>query len=390
MSEPHRATLTHHPDFLAYDFGPQHPLRPERITRGLDLLAEAGLRHLQHGRASRPSMDRAGLETVHAAEYIRSVEEASAGKLPPRELILYGLGPGDTPAFSGAHEAATAISGGTVQAARDIVAGRVDHAFNPSGGWHHALRARASGFCIYNDAAIAAAILSREHEMRVLYVDFDCHHGDGVQWLFYDDPRVLTVSFHESGRYLFPGTGDPSETGQDAGIGFAINVPMAPYTRDESWLEAVHSVLPDVTERFRPDVIISNHGADTHLWDPITHIALTTRAFAQQARLVHALSHEYAGGRWLAVGSGGYEWRDVVPRSWSIVWAEMSGQTLPERIPAAWRDRWDPDGMFRLSESFLDPEGVSPPTDRDAEITAINRRTLAAVRSLHGLSSSVI
>lgn len=386
MPDAHRAVLVHHSDFLTYDFGPQHPLRPERITAGLDLLGETGLWRPGSDDVHLRPLGRADLETVHAAAYIRTVEEASVGWIPSEELVRHGLGPGDTPAFPGMHEAATAISGGTVQAARDIAAGEVDHAFNPSGGWHHALRKRASGFCVYNDAAIAAAILTREHDMRVLYVDFDCHHGDGLQWLFYDDPRVLTISFHESGRFLFPGTGDVSEIGKGSGTGFAINVPMAPYTRDASWLEAVYSILPDATARFQPDVIISNHGADTHLWDPITHLALTTRAFAKQANLVHRLAHQYAAGRWLAVGSGGYEWRAVVPRSWAIIWAEMSDQILPEKMPAAWRERWDPNGGLPLMESLVDSDEVSSPTDHEAEIVAINRHVLAEVRRIHALS----
>ncbi len=386
MSEKHRATLIHHPDFLAYDFGSQHPLRPERITLGVDLLRETGLWR-PDGRGLPPDgVDRRELETVHSPGYIRTVEEASVGWFPAGELIRYGLGPGDTPAFPGMHDAAAVITAGTVRAAQDIVTGRLEHAFNPSGGWHHALEARASGFCIYNDAAIAAAILSREYGARVLYVDFDCHHGDGVQWLFYDDPRVLTISFHESGRFLFPGTGDPSETGQGAGTGFAINVPMAPFTRDASWLDAVYSLLPDATARFQPDVIISNHGADTHLLDPITHLALTTRAFVEQARLVHTLAHGYAGGRWLAVGSGGYEWQAVVPRSWAIVWAEMSEQVLPERVPETWRQRWGAATASPLPESFIDHEELSPATNRESEIVAINRRVVSTARAVHGLA----
>lgn len=388
MSHNHHAALVHHPDFLAYDFGQQHPLRPERITLGLDLLRETGLWQPGMVELSHSPVDRTELETIHASEYIRIVEDASIGWFPGGELGRYGLGPGDTPAFPGMHDAATAISGGTVQAARDIMAGRLDHAFNPSGGWHHALHDRASGFCIYNDAAIAAAILTREYGARVLYVDFDCHHGDGVQWLFYDDPRVLTISFHESGRFLFPGTGDVSEIGQGAGAGFAVNVPMAPYTSDESWLEAVQAILPEVTDRFRPDVIISNHGADTHLRDPITHLALSTHAFVEQARLVHALAHDHASGRWLAVGSGGYEWRAVVPRSWTIIWAEMTQQELPQRVPDAWRRRWAPDGSTPLPEFFIDPPDTNSVIDRRHEIAAINRRTVAGARNAHGLGTA--
>jgi len=174
------------------------------------------------------------------------------------------------------HEASALVVGGTVMAARRIMDGGIRHAFNPGGGWHHALPNRASGFCVYDDPAVAAAAAVREYGARVLYADFDCHHGDGVQWSFYDDPAVLTVSFHESGRFLFPGSGDVIEVGEGAGRGFAVNVPFAPYTQDDSWMRAVDEILPEMADRFRPDILITAHGADTHVWDPLTHLSLTT------------------------------------------------------------------------------------------------------------------
>jgi acetoin utilization protein AcuC len=329
----HQAAIVYDPSLLSYDFGLQHPLRPERITASFDLLEEAGLWDRESETLVPPVCPREVLELVHDSAYIRAVEEAGSGLLPREELARYGLLPGDTPAFPGMHEAAARVTGGSVVAMRAIMNGGLIHAFNPAGGLHHALRARGSGFCVYNDPAVAAAVAVEEFEARVLYLDFDCHHGDGVQWLFYDEPRVLTVSFHESGRFLFPGTGNVDEIGEGAGRGFAVNVPFAPFTQNDSWLEAIHTIVPPLAERFRPDVIISAHGADTHEWDPLTHLSLTTAAFFDQAHLVHQLAHQLSEGRWLAVGSGGYDWRRVVPRSWAIMWAEMTGRPLSRHLP---------------------------------------------------------
>lgn len=386
MVSDHNAAIAYHPEFLAYDFGPQHPLRPERITVGLDLLELIGIWTRDEETLTPAPASRGELEYVHDPAYIRIVQEASTNWCP--DLARYGLSAGDNPAFPGMHDAAALIAGGSVEAVRKIMGGELVHAFNPAGGLHHALSARASGFCIYNDPAIAAATAVTEYDARVLYLDFDCHHGDGVQWLFYGDPRVLTVSFHESGRFLFPGTGDIGERGEGPGTGYSVNAPMAPFTQDDSWLEAVEALVPDLAHRFQPDIIISAHGADTHVWDPLTHLALTTHAFAVQSRLVHALAHDLAAGRWLAVGSGGYDWRRVVPRSWAILWAEMTDRSLPEGIPDAWRERWGSFGLDELPRAFPDPEELAEPVPRAKEIREHNRATLRHAQELAGLQVS--
>jgi acetoin utilization protein AcuC len=384
MSEIHRSAMVHHPGFLAYDFGPQHPLRPERISAGHALLQQAALWNPAEEQLIPEASTREELELVHDVSYIRAVQEGSDGWFPAGELRAFGLTEGDNPAFPGMHEASTLVTGGSVTATRRIMTGELHHAFNPAGGLHHALRARASGFCIYNDPAVAAAVAVREFGARVLYVDFDCHHGDGVQWLFYDNPNVLTISFHESGRFLFPGTGEVAERGEGAGTGFSVNVPFAPFTRDGSWMEAVRQVFPPLVQRFQPDLIISAHGADTHVWDPLTHLSLTTTSFVEQARLVHTLAHEFSAGRWLAVGSGGYDWRRVVPRSWAIVWCTMTDRELSDVLPVSWSARWS-DGVEDMPDSFLDPVHVSLPTPREEEIDRVNRATVLSVMRLHGL-----
>jgi acetoin utilization protein AcuC len=262
----------------------------------------------------------------------------------------------------------------------------LDHVFHPAGGLHHAQRARASGFCIYNDPALAAVVAVNEFNARVLYLDFDCHHGDGVQWLFYDDPRVMTLSFHESGRFLFPGTGDVTEIGTGAGEGYAANVPFAPLTQDDSWCDAINSVVPPVIDRFRPDLLLTVHGCDTHVLDPLTHLSLSTNAFFAQARLAHDLAHRYTRGRWVAFGSGGYDWRRVVPRSWAILWSEMSGRALPGALPDAWLDRWGGAGEEPLPRRFRDNRDTVHPARRD-EIEATNRDAVERLMRLLRLST---
>jgi acetoin utilization protein AcuC len=383
-----RATVVYHPGFLAYDFGPQHPLRPERISAGLDLLQTSGLWDANEATLEPSAADAHELGLLHAAEYVRAVQDAGFGTLPRSELARYGLAAGDNPAFPGMHEPSALLAGGAIVATRKIMSGQLDHAFHPSGGLHHAMRARASGFCIYNDPALAAAVAVREFGARVLYVDLDCHHGDGVQWLFYDDPTVLTLSFHESGRYLFPGTGDVDETGTAEGRGYAVNVPFLPFTDDDSWLTAIRTLVPTLAERFKPDLIISSHGADTHHWDPLTHLSLTTRSFEEQTRMIHDLAHEHAGGRWLAVGSGGYDWRRVVPRAWAIVWSVMTERPLPERLPADWVGRWGPE-TEGMPSVFRDQPGLVPRTPRDVEIRETNDATLQSALRAAGLHAGV-
>lgn len=375
------ARLVWHERFLAYDFGPHHPLRPERLWRGLDLLRAAGLWQPE-SETLRPSpASAADLERVHSRSYLAAVEALDRGEpLEPGLILRYGLGPGDNPSFPGMHEASALIAGGTLDAARAIMRGDVLHAFNPAGGLHHALRERASGFCIYNDPAVAIAALLAEEQARVLYLDFDAHHGDGVQLLFYDDPRVLTFSIHESGRYLFPGTGDVEELGEGDGWGYSVNAPMEPFTQDDAWLAAVSSLVPPLAERFRPDIIVSQHGCDGHAWDPLTHLGLTTRAIARQAELVHELAHRYCAGRWIATGGGGYDYRRVVPRMHALVFAQMVGQPLPEELPLSWRERWGADRGPALPERYLDDPSAFPPAPRAAEIAHQNAQTVGRAR----------
>jgi acetoin utilization deacetylase AcuC-like enzyme len=384
----HEARLITCDAYREYDFGPEHPLTPRRLEVGLDLLRAAGLL----GSADEvcpPSATNEALGLVHTAAYIEALQRLSqwAPLIEPlleAEARRYGLGHGDNPLFPGAHEAAAAIAGGSLHAARLLFDHpTVRHAFHPMGGLHHAMPDRASGFCLYNDPAVAIAGAVQQFEARVLYVDFDVHHGDGVQRCFEDDPRVLTVSFHESGRFLFPGTGDVLELGRGAGRGSAINLPMAPGTADASWIEAVEAILPPLCAQFQPDLIVSQHGCDTHAWDPLAHLQLTTHSFEVQAQMLHRLAHAHCDGRWLACGGGGYDIYRVVPRSWALLWGEQTGRPIPETLPPAWPDRWQARSQRPLPERMRDTGDDVRVDSRAAEAAARqNRSTVEQVRRL--------
>jgi acetoin utilization protein AcuC len=271
---------------------------------------------------------------VHTGPYIDAVRRA--GDLAPGDLARFGLGPGDNPTFPGMHEASARVAGASVVAAEAILSGRAEHAFNPAGGLHHAMPARASGFCVYDDPAIAIAWLLKEGVERVSYVDVDVHHGDGPQAIFYGDPRVLTISIHETGRYLFPGTGFVDERGEGEAEGTKVNVPLPPFTSDDDWLKVFREVVPPLVRRWKPDVLVTQLGCDTHHTDPLAHLNLSTRAYRETARALHELAHQAAGGRWVATGGGGYQWAKVVPRAWTIYFAEMSGRDVPDEVPEPW------------------------------------------------------
>ena len=369
-----RAAIVHDLALEAYGFGEDHPFNPLRIRLTLELCEALGLLEGYPFVVSEPATDD-DLTTVHSLTYVRMVQEAGRGGGDPWDLLNYGLGTGDNPIFPGMHDACARVVGAVLEACRLVVRGEATHAMCISGGLHHALRSRASGFCVYNDAGVAIARLKQENPgIRVAYVDTDAHHGDGVQWMFYDDPEVLTISMHESGRYLFPGSGGIEERGRDGGVGYSVNVPLEPYTEDSSWISCFETIVPEVLRVFEPDLIISQNGCDGHTLDPLTHLAATTHLYEHVPRRIHALAHELCDGRWVATGGGGYDiWR-VVPRAWSALWAAVSHQELPERVPEDWlavRGAQSPVELPRLMRD--DPADYSA-TAHSSEITARNRR----------------
>jgi acetoin utilization protein AcuC len=332
-----RVGLLVNPEVAIYNHGSQHPLRPERVLLTWDLIEAYGLADRRNvSRLSFDGSDDQTLELVHTPEFIDATRRSGLGE--EGSWARFGYGPGDNPIFDRMHEAAALVVGGTVEAARSVVQGDFDHAFNAAGGLHHAMPARASGFCVYDDPAVAIAWMLRSGVERVAYVDVDVHHGDGPQAIFYDDPRVLTISIHEYAPEIgfFPGTGSLSERGGPGAPDSAVNIPLPPGTGDETWLTALREVAPPIVKRFAPDVLVTQLGCDTHYTDPLAHLLLTTRAYREAAKLLHGLAHEAAGGRWIATGGGGYQWATVVPRAWTVYFAEMAQAELPDSIPADW------------------------------------------------------
>ena len=358
-----------------YDFGPDHVLTPRRFGPGIDLLRAVGA---EPGLAPDPAPD-ADLRLCHVQEYIEVVRRFSVDPFGPMEA---GIGWGDNPPFADMHEASAAVAGGSMRAMEAILDGQVEHAFHPGGGLHHAMRARASGFCIYNDPALAIA-RARRDGLRVMYIDLDVHHGDGVQALFWDDPGVLTFSIHESGRYLFPGTGDVDEVGEGASAGTVVNMPLPPYTGEAAWYPIVESYLPALAAAFGPALIVSQHGADSHGWDPLAHLHVTTTAHGKAARLIDALAHQFGGGRWLATGGGGYDAYRVVPRTWALTWLAGAHREVPSATPEAWRARWADEaaryGQAPLPERFDDEPNAGIPYDLTQEASEQRALALAAI-----------
>ena len=323
--------------FASYDFGPSHPLRPLRLELTMSLARQLGVLDGVEVRAPRPATDDL-LELVHDPLYVASVRRAPDDLLG-RLSLRWGLGTGDTPVFPQMHEASAMVTGASVDAARAVWEGTHQHAVNLSGGLHHAMRDRASGFCVYDDPAVAIAWLLAAGAQRVAYVDVDVHHGDGVQAAFYDDPRVLTVSVHESGRTLFPGTGFADETGTGSGVGTSVNLALPAGAGDADWLRAFHAVVPPVLRAFRPQVLITQHGCDTHALDPLANLQMSIDGQRVAYRALHALAHEVCEGRWVALGGGGYEPVQVVPRAWTHLLAEAAGTSVDGATPDDWRDQ---------------------------------------------------
>jgi acetoin utilization protein AcuC len=308
-------------EFMSYRLSDEHPLQPLRVKLAVEQIRRSGLDAFAEVVAPRVASDEE-IGLCHSAEYIDLVHRLSDNRASAIEGSRAGFGTTDNPIAPGMHEACATIVGGSLVAAEAVLSGAALHAFNPAGGLHHAMKDRVSGFCVYNDVAIAIAYL-RARGHRVAYVDVDVHHGDGTQALFYSDPEVLTISLHESGRYLFPGTGFPDETGVGPARGSAANLPLAPYTWDEPWLAAFEAVVPPLLRAFRPTVLVTQDGCDTHALDPLAHLLGSTQIWPWVGRRFHELAHDLCEGRWVATGGGGYAVREVVPRAWTLLFAEM-------------------------------------------------------------------
>ncbi len=361
----------------AYDFGRGHPLDPVRVELTVALIRACGLLDADGVRERPPTgLDDEALLTVHEPAYLEAVRRAGSGGGPD---LAHGLGPGDNPVFEDMHGASRRVCGATRAAAEAVWEGSVAHAFNPAGGLHHAMPGRASGFCVYNDPAVAIEWLLSAGAGRVCYLDVDVHHGDGVERIFWDDPRVLTISLHESGRFLFPGTGRAEDTGGPDAPASAANLPLHPGTTGDVWLDVFDRAAAPLARAFDPDVLVTQLGCDTHATDPLAHLALTLDTSAAVYARLHALAHELCGGRWVATGGGGYQLVSVVPRAWTLAFADLDGADLPAETPMSWR---------RTAEDVITAEHGAgrdvthtPPTGFDEQPAQSSRRTREQARA---------
>ena len=338
--------------FERFNYGPGHPLKWERVTYAMELIQAYGLDGLEN--SLYPSPSSATVEealSFHDREYVNTLATANDGEYRP-ELAKYNIGPGDNPVFPGVFDFSLMVLGHTMEAARAVGGGDAWAAFNMAGGMHHAMRDRASGFCFVNDIVIAVNYLLKKR-LKVMYVDIDAHHGDGVQAAFYDTDRVLTLSFHESGKSLFPGTGFVEEIGTGKGRGYSVNVPLRYGTDDRTFMWAFDDIFVPIVEKFSPDVLVSQVGCDMMLTDPLANLNLTSQGY------IHAVTRmRHSAKRWLVLGGGGYNHFNTA-RLWTTVWAIMNDVTLPNDLPLEFAKKAHDEGFdlaglsdhpFRLDE----------------------------------------
>lgn len=333
--------------FQQYDFGPTHPLKPTRLKLTFELMRAVNLLSSQNVKVSEPRLaTNDELALFHDKEYIDLIRRVSASGEGFLDM-------GDTPAFKGCYEASAMAVGASLVAVDLVMSGQVTHAMNISGGLHHAHPSRASGFCIFNDPAISIAYLKKKYAVdKVLYLDVDAHHGDGVMYGFYSDSGVLDIDFHEDGHHLFPGTGFTDETGEGKASGIKINIPLSPFTGDKPYMELFRQIVPAVVRKYKPQILLLQCGADSHANDLLAHLQLTTKTYNEVAGTVHELAHEVANGRLVVFGGGGYNIANVA-RTWTSVASVLVDYVLPKVVPRDWQ---------KLFEALVDekaPESIS-------------------------------
>lgn len=384
------ASVVFDPSLTEYNFGASHPMSPIRVDLTMRLAEELGVLDRGLTVVPAPMADDDLIATVHDRGLIEAVTRC--GTVPGAYDEERGLGSDDNPVFEGMHRAAAHVVGASVEAFRQVWTGESLHSANITGGLHHAMRDRAAGFCIYNDIAVGIQSLLDQGAERVAYVDVDVHHGDGVEKIFRDDPRVLTISLHETGQMLFPGTGFPNDSGGPDAPGSAVNVALPPGTGDGGWLRAFHAVVPPLLREFKPEVLVTQHGCDSHIEDPLAHLMLTVDGQRATYLALHDLAHEVSNGRWVVLGGGGYALVEVVPRAWTHLLAIVGGHPLDPatETPPGWREHvrtaLGRQAPFRLTDGRVPAyrdwsEGYDPDTWLDRAIHA----TRTEVFPLHGL-----
>ena len=326
MSEHSKEVLVFSERFGGHSYGPNHPLKVERLQITMDLIEAYGLfDNPETPWVEAREADEQDVRLVHTSEYLDALRQANSGQAPAQSG-QYGLGSGDNPVFSGLYDWSLLVTGATLECIRQVRYENRRIAFNIAGGLHHALPNRAAGFCYLNDPAIGIARMVQDG-LRVVYLDLDVHHGDGVEAVFYDTDQVLTISIHQHGHTLFPGTGFPEEMGQGPGRGFAVNVPLAPGTDDDLYHWVFKETVPALVSAFDPDVLVTQLGVDTFTTDPLAALNLTNEGFCKLIREIKSW-----GLQWVALGGGGYNIMNVV-RAWTSAWAIMKGAELSDDLP---------------------------------------------------------
>ena len=365
-----KTALVHSEAWKRFDYGPQHPLRMERLGLTWRLMQAYELASLPQAmvRAPEPASEEA-IAVYHGTDYLEMLKAANSGRAPAA-AARFGLGPGDNPVFPGLWDAAQLCAGGSILAADLILSGGAERVFHFAGGLHHAMPSRASGFCYVNDAVLAI-LRFRARGLRVLYIDIDAHHGDGVQHAFYGDPNVLTISTHERGDYLFPGTGFVEETGSGAGVGYSVNLPLEPFTDSDVYLPAFEQIVPPLFGAFRPDVVVAQLGIDSHRTDPLTHLALDIQGFTRAVSRITELSPKL-----VCLGGGGYDLPNVA-RAWTAAWAVLNGIELAPALPASFEA--DIERYEFVTDTLWDPPDPLP-AERRVRAQEFVQRQIDAVR----------
>lgn len=358
--------------YFDYDYGLTHPLKIIRLKLAYELINAYGLLSLSPVE-SIPAQKAAeeDLTLFHNPDYLQVLKQASEGHGDPN-VYQYGLGPGDNPIFKGLYDWSLWVTGATLQAIDFVEARENAIAFNIAGGLHHAQKSRASGFCYINDPVIGIARILPKGK-KVVYLDIDAHHGDGVQWAFYGTNQVLTISFHETGYTLFPGTGFETEIGEGAGEGYSVNVPFLPFTDDETYLWAFEEIVPPLLHAFQPDLVVTQLGVDTFFNDPLTKLNLSIHCFEKIIRRLKEIVP-----RWVALGGGGYDISNVA-RAWALAWAVMNDVELKDDLPEVYLEKAARLGIY---EKRLRGKDRPPRYSKEEDIRRETKRVVDYIRKV--------
>ncbi|WP_436859771.1 acetoin utilization protein AcuC [Staphylococcus caeli] len=366
---------------LQYRFSNEHPFNQMRLKLTTELLQDLGCLKQHHIVTPRIATDDE-IALIHSYDYIQAIRRASHGILNEHETKKYGLDGTETQQFRMMHKHSARIVGGALNLADQIMDGTLRNGCHLGGGLHHSLPGKANGFCIYNDVAICIAYLIKHHRQRVLCIDTDAHHGDGTQWSFYTNDQALIYSIHETGKFLFPGSGHYTERGNEQGFGYTVNIPLEPYTEDESFLDVFRQTIEPIVASFQPDIIVSVHGVDIHYLDPLTHMSCTLESLYQIPYIIQSLADQYTNGKVIMFGGGGYNIWKVVPRAWTHVFLALIGETPPTgKLPESWLSKWQPYAPCQLPQYWKDDKQDYTNIPRRSTISDTNMKHAQQVLS---------